>query len=45
MKLIKIILALIVGSLVALNTSAQEKDPAELYAVIETDHGTLEFLL
>ncbi|MDG2091127.1 MAG: peptidylprolyl isomerase [Gammaproteobacteria bacterium] len=29
----------------SLSVYAQEKDPAELYAVIETDHGTLEFLL
>lgn len=45
MKLIKILGVLIISSIMAFNASAQDKDPAELYAVIETDHGTLEFLL
>lgn len=45
MKLIKILGILIISNIMAFNASAQEKDPTELYAVIETDHGTLEFLL
>ncbi|MGY8817686.1 MAG: peptidylprolyl isomerase, partial [Pseudomonadales bacterium] len=36
---------LIISSIMALSAYAQEKDPVQLYAVIETDHGTLEFLL
>jgi peptidyl-prolyl cis-trans isomerase B (cyclophilin B) len=45
MKLVKILGVLIISSIMSLSVYAQEKDPAELYAVIETDHGTLEFLL
>ncbi|MBN4075711.1 MAG: peptidylprolyl isomerase [SAR86 cluster bacterium] len=45
MKLIKILGALLISSTIAFNSYAQENDPAELYAVIETEHGTLEFLL
>lgn len=41
-----ILMALILGLSLCLNASAQEaKDPAELYAVIETEHGNMEFLL
>lgn len=37
------LLLLLAGS--SLATLAQDKDPAELYAVIETERGTMEFLL
>tara|TARA_R110000824_G_scaffold52692_4_gene146238 strand:+ start:171254 stop:171862 length:609 start_codon:yes stop_codon:yes gene_type:complete len=46
MKTGKIIWALIVSLSFTLSANAQEaKDPAELYAVIETEHGSMEFLL
>ncbi len=45
MKVLKYLAALIFSGLIAINSYAQEKDPSELYAVIKTDHGTLEFLL
>lgn len=46
----KIILAIgflftVTSGLVSVSSSAQEKDPAELYAVVETNKGTIEFLL
>ena len=49
MKLVKTLAIIIFSGILAFNlqlqAQAQEKDPAELYAVIETDRGTLEFLL
>ncbi|MDC1436388.1 peptidylprolyl isomerase [Gammaproteobacteria bacterium] len=49
MKLVKTLAIVIFSGILAFNlqlqAQAQEKDPAELYAVIETDRGTLEFLL
>ncbi len=49
MKFVKTIAILLISGILAftiqLQVQAQEKDPAELYAVIETDRGTLEFLL
>lgn len=46
MKAGKFIWALVVSISLALSANAQEaKDPAELYAVIETEHGSMEFLL
>lgn len=49
MKLFRILGSLIISGIFAfafqMQAQAQEKDPAELYALIETEHGTLEFLL
>lgn len=49
MKFVKTIATLLISGIFAFNmqlqAQAQEKNPAELYAVIETDSGTLEFLL
>ena len=49
MKFVKTIATLLISGIFAFNmqlqAQAQEKNPAELYAVIETDSGTLELLL
>ena len=49
MKFVKTIATLLISGIFAFNmqlqAQAQEKNPAELYAVIETGSGTLEFLL
>ena len=46
MKIGKILVALALSLFLGFSAQAQEaKDPDELYAIIETEHGNLEFLL